>query len=95
MDAIPEKFLPEFKRDVVTVARRGELTRYLTNELIDAHDADPEFGYRFLTDELERAGCAGCAFDARRRGANPSGLFEGSSNTTTLAAIRSTLNKTK
>jgi len=55
---MPEKFLPEFKRDVVTVARRGELTRYLTNELIDAHGDDPEFGYRFLTDELERGGCA-------------------------------------
>ena len=65
MDAIPEKFLPEFKRDVVTVARRGELTRYLTNELIDAHGADPEFGYRFLTDELDRAGCAGCAVGGR------------------------------
>ena len=29
---------------------------YLTNALIDAHGDDPEFGYRFLTDELERAG---------------------------------------
>lgn len=29
---------------------------YLTNALIDAHADDPEFGYRFLTDELERAG---------------------------------------
>lgn len=29
---------------------------HLTNELIDAHGEDPEFGYRFLTDELERAG---------------------------------------
>lgn len=27
MDAMPKKFPPEFKRDVVTVARRGELTR--------------------------------------------------------------------
>jgi transposase len=26
MDAMPKKFPPEFKRDVVTVARRGELT---------------------------------------------------------------------
>ena len=24
---------------------------YLTNALIDAHEDDPEFGYRFLTDE--------------------------------------------
>jgi hypothetical protein len=29
---------------------------HLTNELIDAHADDPEFGYRFLTDELARAG---------------------------------------
>lgn len=29
---------------------------YLTNVSIDAHDDDPEFGYRFLADELERAG---------------------------------------
>ena len=29
---------------------------YLTNALIDAHGDDPEFGYRFLADELERAG---------------------------------------
>ena len=29
---------------------------YLTNALLDAHGDDPEFGYRFLTDELERAG---------------------------------------
>jgi transposase len=27
MDARPKKFPPEFKRDVVTVARRGQLTR--------------------------------------------------------------------
>jgi putative transposase len=29
---------------------------YLTNALIDAHGDDLEFGYRFLADELERAG---------------------------------------
>jgi transposase InsO family protein len=29
---------------------------HLTNALIEAHDEDPEFGYRFLADELERAG---------------------------------------
>lgn len=29
---------------------------YLTNALIDAHRDDPEFGYRFLADELEHAG---------------------------------------
>ena len=31
---------------------------YLTNALIDVHGEDPEFGYRFLADELERAGHA-------------------------------------
>jgi transposase InsO family protein len=31
---------------------------YLTNALVDAHGDDPEFGYRFLADELERAGLA-------------------------------------
>ena len=29
---------------------------YLTDALIDAHGDDPEFGYRLLADELERAG---------------------------------------
>lgn len=29
---------------------------YLTNLLADLHADDPEFGYRFLADELEAAG---------------------------------------
>ncbi|RBY74523.1 hypothetical protein DQ239_19500 [Blastococcus sp. TF02-09] len=29
---------------------------YLTNALVDANTDDPEFGYRLLTDELDRAG---------------------------------------
>ncbi len=29
---------------------------YLTNALLDAHADDPAFGYRFLADELQRAG---------------------------------------
>jgi transposase InsO family protein len=29
---------------------------YLANAIVDAHRDDPEFGYRFLADELERAG---------------------------------------
>lgn len=37
---------------------------YLTNALIDAHAGDPEFGYRFLADELDksgsRSGSGGC-----------------------------------
>jgi putative transposase len=31
---------------------------YLTNALIDANAEDPEFGYRFLADELDKAGLA-------------------------------------
>jgi putative transposase len=29
---------------------------HLTNAIIDIHEDDPEFGYRFIADELERAG---------------------------------------
>lgn len=29
---------------------------YLTNALVDAYAGDPEFGYRFLADELDKAG---------------------------------------
>jgi transposase InsO family protein len=29
---------------------------HITNALVDLHAEDPEFGYRFLADELERAG---------------------------------------
>lgn len=29
---------------------------YVTNDLVDLHAEDPEFGYRFLADELEAAG---------------------------------------
>ncbi len=38
------------------VSDRDLVDAHLTNELIDAHGDDPEFGYRFLADELERAG---------------------------------------
>ena len=38
------------------VGRRELADAYLTNALIDAHGDDPEFGYRFLADELERDG---------------------------------------
>jgi transposase InsO family protein len=38
------------------VSKRDLEDAYLTNALIDAHGDDPEFGYRFLTDELQRAG---------------------------------------
>jgi putative transposase len=38
------------------VSQRDLDDAHLTNALIDAHADDPEFGYRFLADELERAG---------------------------------------
>ena len=38
------------------VSQRELEDAYLTNALIDAHADDPEFGYRFLSDELGRAG---------------------------------------
>ncbi len=40
------------------VSRRDLEDAYLTNALIDAHGDDPEFGYRFLADELGRLGQA-------------------------------------
>jgi transposase InsO family protein len=38
------------------VSARDLADAYLTNALVDAHGDDPAFGYRFLADELERAG---------------------------------------
>lgn len=38
------------------VSKRDLKDAYLTNALHDAHGDDPAFGYRFLADELERAG---------------------------------------
>ena len=38
------------------VSRRDLEDAYLTNALIDAHGDDPEFGYRFLADEVARVG---------------------------------------
>jgi putative transposase len=38
------------------ISQRELQDAYLTNALIDAHGDDPEFGYRFLADELERTG---------------------------------------
>jgi transposase InsO family protein len=38
------------------VSTRDLEDAYLTNALLDAHGDDPAFGYRFLADELERAG---------------------------------------
>ena len=36
------------------VSRRDLQDAYLTNALVEAHGDDPEFGYRFLADELAR-----------------------------------------
>ena len=38
------------------VSERELHDAYLTNALVDAHGDDPEFGYRFLADELQRTG---------------------------------------
>ena len=38
------------------VCDRDLADAYLTNELVDLHRDDPEFGYRFLADGLEEAG---------------------------------------
>jgi hypothetical protein len=38
------------------VSHRDLEDAHLTNALIDAHEDDPAFGYRFLSDELQRAG---------------------------------------
>ncbi len=38
------------------VSKRDLEDAYLINALIDAHVDDPEFGYRFLTYELQRSG---------------------------------------
>jgi len=40
------------------ISQRDLEDAYLTNALIDAHGDDPEFGYRFLADELVRLGQA-------------------------------------
>lgn len=33
---------------------------HLTNAIVDVHADDPEFGYRFIADELEQAGQRAC-----------------------------------
>jgi transposase-like protein len=42
---VPKKFPPEFKRDVVTVARRGDLT---INEVAADFDVSPESVRRWM-----------------------------------------------
>ena len=38
------------------ICDRDWVDAHLTNVIVDIHDDDPEFGYRFIADELERAG---------------------------------------
>lgn len=45
-----------YKWNAQPVCQRDLDDAYLTNAIIDAHRDDPEFGYRFLADELEAAG---------------------------------------
>ena len=45
MFTVPKKFPPEFKRDVVTVARRGDLT---VNEVAADFDISPESVRRWM-----------------------------------------------
>jgi transposase len=45
MDAMPKRFPPEFKRDVVTVARRGDLS---INEVAADFDVSPESVRRWM-----------------------------------------------
>ena len=45
-----------YKWNARPICDRDRDDAYLTNAIVDAHRDDPEFGYRFLADELERAG---------------------------------------
>jgi transposase len=45
MEAMPKRFPPEFKRDVVTVARRGDLS---INEVAADFDISPESVRRWM-----------------------------------------------
>jgi transposase InsO family protein len=49
----PQGYYQWLARPVTT---RDYENAYLTNAAIDAHHDDPVFGYRFIADELERAG---------------------------------------
>ena len=45
-----------YKWQADPVCRRDYDDAHLVNVIRDVHEDDPEFGYRFITDELERAG---------------------------------------
>ncbi len=52
------KFSPQafYKWKVNPISDRDWDDAHLTNEIVDIHRDDPEFGYRFISDELEQAG---------------------------------------
>lgn len=43
-----------YKWQADPICQRDLDDAYLTNDIIDIHGDDPEFGYRFIADELER-----------------------------------------
>ena len=45
-----------YKWQAQPVCRRDVDNAHLVNVIRDVHEDDPEFGYRFISDELERAG---------------------------------------
>jgi putative transposase len=47
-----------YKWQARPVSDRDWVDAHVTNSIVDVHADDPEFGYRFIADELERAGQA-------------------------------------
>ena len=45
-----------YKWQADPVCQRDVEDAHLVNAIRDVHEDDPEFGYRFISDELERAG---------------------------------------
>jgi transposase InsO family protein len=45
-----------YKWQADPVSNRDLEDAHLVNAIVDVHEDDPEFGYRFISDELERAG---------------------------------------
>ena len=45
-----------YKWKTSPICYRDWVDAHLVNAIVDIHADDPEFGYRFIADELERAG---------------------------------------
>jgi putative transposase len=45
-----------YKWQASPICQRDLDGAHLVNDIVDIHGDDPEFGYRFIADELERAG---------------------------------------